>query len=93
VNANAISQYSAQSSRHRGTVLRQPIEAVTLPDALLKVQTISAVTGMSSATIYRKVAAGGFPAPVRLGTRCTRWKSGDVQTWLAAQTATAASVK
>lgn len=83
VNATATSQ-----NIRRSAAQRQPIEAVTLPDALLKVQTISAVAGMSSATIYRKVASGDFPAPVRLGARCTRWKSGDVQAWLAAQTTT-----
>jgi prophage regulatory protein len=77
----------------RNALARQPIEALTLPDALLKVQTVCAATGLSSATIFRKTAAGAFPAPVRLGARCTRWKSGDVRSWLAAQTATAASVK
>ena len=63
----------------------QPIEALNLPDALLKVQTVCAVVGMSTSSIFRKLAAGQFPAPVRLGTRCTRWKAGDVRAWLAAQ--------
>ncbi|MDP2005528.1 MAG: AlpA family phage regulatory protein [Rubrivivax sp.] len=79
--------------RQHGNAPRQPIEAASLPDALLKVQTVCAVVGLSSPTIYRKVATGDFPEPVRLGARCTRWKSGDVQSWLAAQTTTAASVK
>ena len=79
--------------RQRSNVSRQPIEAVTLPDALLKMQTVCSAVGLSSATIYRKVATGDFPEPVRLGARCTRWKSGCVQAWLAAQTTTAASVK
>ena len=73
-------------TRERSTAPRQPIEAASLPDALLKVQTVCAVVGLSSPTIYRKVATGDFPEPVRLGARCTRWKSGDVQVWLAAQT-------
>jgi prophage regulatory protein len=67
----------------------QSIEALSVPDALLRVRTVSTVTGISPATIYRKVATGDFPQPVRLGARCTRWKSSSVLGWLAAQTATA----
>lgn len=89
MNANANRKNISQ----RSAALRQPIEAVNLPNALLKVQTITAAAGISSATIYRKVATGDFPAPVRLGARCTRWKSGDVQAWMAAQTTTAASAE
>ena len=72
----------------RGAIL-QPLEAASLPDALLKIQTVAAVTGLSASTIFRKVAADPpqFPAPVRLGKRCTRWHSSSVRGWLAAQVA------
>lgn len=63
---------------------RQPIEASTLPDALLKVSTVEAMTGLSRATIYRKLA-DGFPQPVRLGSRCTRWPAAAVREWIQAQ--------
>ena len=65
----------------------QPLEAASLPDALLKIQTVAAITGLSPSTIFRKLAADPpqFPEPVRLGTRCTRWKSASVRAWLAAQ--------
>ena len=65
----------------------QPLEAASLPDALLKIQTVTAITGLSPSTIFRKLAADPpqFPEPVRLGTRCTRWKSASVRAWLAAQ--------
>ena len=75
------------AARKRSPPQPQPIHAASLPDALLRLQTVSAVAGLSAATIYRKVASGEFPQPVRLGLRCTRWKSGCVQSWLAAQTA------
>lgn len=67
----------------------QPLEAASLPDALLKIQTVAAVTGLSPSTIFRKLAADPpqFPAPIRLGKRCTRWKSACVRAWLAAQVA------
>lgn len=63
----------------------QPLHALQLDDALLKIRTVGQGTGMSSATIYRKVAAGEFPQPVRLGKRCTRWKAADVRAWIQAQ--------
>lgn len=63
----------------------QPLEAASLPDALLNIQTVMATVGLSVATIYRKVATDDFPEPVRLGARCTRWRAADVRAWLAEQ--------
>lgn len=74
----------------RGTTT-QPLEAVNLPDALLKVATVGAVTALSASSIFRKTAAGEFPEPVRLGARCTRWRAADVRAWLAAQGASTAA--
>lgn len=74
--------HSAPKAR-KGTP--QPLEAAALPDALLKVQTVAAVTALSPSSIFRKTAAREFPEPVRLGARCTRWRAADVRAWLAAQ--------
>ena len=63
----------------------QPLHALQLPDALLRIKTVTQATGLSSATVYRKLAAGEFPEPVRLGSRCTRWKAADVRAWIQAQ--------
>ena len=82
MNRIVTAEISATNPR-KSTV--QPIEALNLPDALLKVQTVGAVAGLSTSSIFRKVAAGEFPEPIRLGKRCTRWKSGAVRAWLAAQ--------
>lgn len=60
----------------------QPLEAANNPDALLKLQTVVALTGSSAATIYRRVLAGEFPAPIRQGARCTRWRAGTLTAWL-----------
>ena len=67
----------------RGAINPQPLNAISVPDALLKVATVGAVTGLSSSSIFRKVAAGEFPQPVRLGKRCTRWRASLVTAWLA----------
>ena len=67
----------------------QPLEVASLPNALLMLQTVAAVTGLSRSTIFRKMAADPpqFPAPIRLGKRCTRWRSACVRAWLSAQVA------
>jgi prophage regulatory protein len=62
---------------------RQPLEVATLPHALLKISTVSAITSLSEAAVFRMVGEGRFPQPVRLGKRCTRWKAGEVMAWLA----------
>ena len=36
----------------------------------------------SPATLWRKVKAGEFPAPLKLGTAITAWKVSDVRKWL-----------
>ena len=41
----------------------------------------------SAPTLWRKVKAGTFPAPVKLADRVTAWKVGDVRAWIASQCA------
>lgn len=68
----------------------QPVQMLDVPDALLKVQTVSAATGLSASGIQRKAREGSFPQPVRLGSRCTRWRAADVKGWLQAVAGVAA---
>ena len=63
----------------------QSLHALQLSDALLRIKTVEHATGLSGATIYRKLRAGDFPKPVRMGARCTRWKAADVRAWIQAQ--------
>lgn len=63
----------------------QPLHAAQIADALLKLQTVQALVGLSKTSIYARMSAGTFPAAIRQGTRCTRWRAGDVQAWLQAQ--------
>ena len=64
----------------------QPLHAAKIADALLTLKTASAVAGISEATIYRRAATDPtFPKLIRLGTRCTRIRAGDLSVWLRAQ--------
>jgi predicted DNA-binding transcriptional regulator AlpA len=39
----------------------------------------------SAPTLWRKVRAGTFPAPLKLSERVTAWRVGSIREWLAAQ--------
>ncbi len=83
----AVGATVASEKKPARGAIPQSLEAAALPDALLKIQTVGTVTGLSASSIFRKTAAGEFPDPVRLGARCTRWRAADVRAWLAAQVA------
>lgn len=53
--------------------------------ALLRLPEVERQTGLARATIYRKIKSQEFPAPVRLGARCSRWSSAAVRDWIKAQ--------
>jgi prophage regulatory protein len=63
----------------------QPLDVANNPDALLDGDTVDALTGFKRSKRYDLEAKGLFPRGIRLGTRCTRWRAGDVTEWLKAQ--------
>jgi predicted DNA-binding transcriptional regulator AlpA len=46
-------------------------------------QLIGAVLPFSAATLWRRVADGSFPQPVKLSPRITAWRVEDVRAWMA----------
>ena len=50
-------------------------------------QLIPHILPFSSATLWRKIAEGSFPAPVKLSERVTAWSAAEISAWLAAQSA------
>lgn len=53
------------------------------PASLLRIADVEKLTSLSRSTIYRRLERSLFPAPVKLGRRCTRWRAGDLLDWLA----------
>lgn len=47
-----------------------------------------ALLPFSAPTLWRKVKAGDFPKPLKLGPRITAWRCGDIRQWLAQQEST-----
>jgi predicted DNA-binding transcriptional regulator AlpA len=52
------------------------------PERLVSVKEVCTITGAGRSWVFKKTAAREFPQPVRIGTRYTRWKAGDVHAWL-----------
>lgn len=40
------------------------------------------ITGLSRATVYRRIAEGRFPPPVHLGGRACGWRAAALQVWI-----------
>ena len=51
----------------------------------LKLKEVIGLISLSSATIYRMMSRGEFPRPARVGQRATRWRSDEVEEWLASR--------
>ncbi len=54
-------------------------------EKFLNIRQVSDITGLSRSRVYELVADGVFPPGVKLGSRCTRWPSSEVQAWLQAR--------
>jgi prophage regulatory protein len=52
-------------------------------DSLLQIKKVRRRTGLSTATIYRREAAGTFPSRIRVSTRCARWYESDIGLFVA----------
>ncbi|HXY05438.1 MAG TPA: AlpA family phage regulatory protein [Burkholderiaceae bacterium] len=63
------------SSRQRRDVSPSPARFIKLPE-------VEARVAFDGATVYRRVKAGTFPPPVKVGKRASRWLEADVERWI-----------
>ena len=56
-----------------------------MANAILRLPTVIARTGLSRSTIYLRIANGAFPAAINLGPRAVGWLESDIETWLTAR--------
>lgn len=47
----------------------------------VRLPAVIAATGLSKSTIYEKIKAGTFPAPIPIGPRAVAWDAGAIATW------------
>ena len=51
-------------------------------DRRIRRSEVEKLTGLSTASIYRKMRDGSFPRPLKVGVRAVRWSLSEIQAWL-----------
>lgn len=54
---------------------------------LLRLPQVKTRTGLSRSELYRRIAIGTFPAPIKIGERASAWSSIEIECWIAERVA------
>lgn len=60
---------------------------------LLRLPEVSRRCGLGRSEIYRKIKAGGFPKPIKIGVKASAWPSPAIDSWIASRIAAASGVE
>ena len=77
-----VEQKSQVSEDVMNPTLNSPTSAPRA-DRLLNKWAVEKQTSLDITTIYRKMKAGTFPQPVRVGKRRVAWRESDIAAWQA----------
>ncbi|KPH65791.1 AlpA family phage regulatory protein [Novosphingobium sp. ST904] len=61
-----------------------------VPDRLLRMSEVTAMTGLSKAMIYRLISQQRFPTQYKPGGYASRWSEAEVRSWVNQQRGAAA---
>jgi prophage regulatory protein len=53
-----------------------------MADNFVRLGEVKKRTGLSTPTIYRKMANGEFPAQFKLGDRAVGWRLSEIEAWM-----------
>jgi prophage regulatory protein len=56
-----------------------------MPDRILRMPQVVAITGLSRSTVYRLIGEGRFPRQRVLSARAVGWLESELQAWLQAR--------
>lgn len=51
-------------------------------ERILRIKTVLERTGLSRATLYRKMQTGSFPPSIKISPRCAGWYESAINAWL-----------
>jgi len=51
------------------------------PGMLIRLTELCELLGVSRSTVYKWMAEGTFPPPVRVSERAVRWRTADIEAW------------
>lgn len=49
---------------------------------ILRIQAVIDKTGLPKASIYREMARGRFPRPIKLSEKAIGWRDSDIDEWI-----------
>lgn len=49
----------------------------------IRLPAVMAATGLGKTSIYERIKAGTFPAPIQIGPRAVAWDAGAIAAWQA----------
>ena len=68
----------SENTDRRTTVLA----SIPALDRLLRIDEVRNRVGLGTSAIYRRMAAGTFPAARQLGPGCVRWRESEIREWM-----------
>ena len=80
MNKSQTSIYLKERRKHAGVATPELVPP--LAPAFFRTRDVLRITSLSRATLYRRINAGRFPAPVHLGGRACGWPIAAVQDWI-----------
>ena len=57
-----------------------PLESTLGP--LIRIESVIQLTGISRSEIYRRIAAGTLPKPIKLSPRVSVWRRDEILAWI-----------
>lgn len=57
-------------------------------DQIHRLMSVKSLTGLSRSTIYRLIAEGNFPKPIKLGARASGWRQSEIEAWIDSRSST-----
>lgn len=59
-----------------------PVDDQPAPERLIRISEVKTLTGLSAASIYRKITANEFPRQVSIGAMSRAWPLSEIQNWI-----------
>lgn len=81
----ALYQFSLPAARQDSTLMLPNVSPYDRLPEIVRVATVLKITGLSRSTLWRRIRAGEFPQPFKLGgpsSRAVGWLMDDIVQWV-----------
>lgn len=79
----SLSIAAATAAPRKATRKPRSVERSLKNERLMRRAEVQRATGLSRSTLYRKIAANDFPAPIQLSEKSVAWIESEVASWIA----------